>query len=176
MCNRDRFQVKAAALFEASWHPWKRREWEGQEIRGTIEAASVLDAKKGEYLEINKAVAKLSPSHIKRVQLHGLKEFPHTSCGCFGFLVFWIESLDGLGIMERDYRGEAPEGFTWDKLANAAGGKQTPGIVGVSRNYLCSKRFMQGEGGLEAVRWVSPKVFEILKDLLPQPGKVPVGK
>ena len=176
MCGRDRFMQKAAALFGVSRHPWKRRELEEQEIRGTIEVRNATHVKKGEYLEVNQAIERLSPSHIKRVQLHGLREFPHTSCGCFQFLVFWIESLRGIGIMERDYQGEAPEGFTWDKLANAAGGKQTPGIVGVSRNYLRSKRFMQGEGGLDAVRWVSPRAFEVLKDLLPHPNEVQIGK
>ncbi len=176
MCGRDRFQQKAAALFGVSRHPWKRRELEGQEIRGSIEVTNATDVKKGEYFEVNRAIERLSPSHIKRVQLHGLREFPHTSCGCFQFLVFWIESLRGIGIMERDYQGEAPEGFTWDKLANSAGGKQTPGIVGVSRNYLRSKRFMQGEGGLDAVRWISPRAFEVLKDLLPHPNEVQMVK
>jgi len=91
-------------------------------------------------------------------------------------LVFWIESLRGIGVMERDYQGVAPEGFTWDKLANAAGGKQAPGIVGVSRNYLRSKRFMQGEGGLDAVRWVSPRAFDVLKDLLSHSNEIQIGK
>ncbi|MFC1965858.1 hypothetical protein ACFLWI_02780 [Chloroflexota bacterium] len=176
MCGRDRLQVKAYALFGVSRHPWKRRELEKHEIRGTIEVGNTIDVKKGEYLEVNQTIERLSPSHIKRVQLHGLRKFPHTSCGCFQFLVFSIESLHGIGIMERDYQGEAPEGFTWDKLANAAGGKQTPGIVGVSRNYLRSKRFMQGEGGLDAVRWVSPRAFEVLKGLLPHPNEVQKGK
>ena len=176
MCGRDRLMQKAAALFGVSRHPWKRRELEEQEIRGTIEVRNATDVKKGEYFEVNQAIERLSPSHIKRVQLHGLREFPHTSCGCFQFLVFWIESLRGIGVMERNYQGEAPEGFTWDKLANAAGGKQTAGIVGVSRNYLLSKRFMQGEGGVDAVRWVSPRAFEVLKDLLPQPNEVQIGK
>jgi acetyl-CoA decarbonylase/synthase complex subunit beta len=176
MCGRDRLMQKAAALFGVSRHPWKRQELKEQEIRGTITVGNAIDVKNGEYVEVNRAIERLSPSHIKRVQLHGLREFPHTSCGCFQFLVFWIESLHGIGIMERDYQGEAPEGFTWDRLANAAGGKQAPGIVGVSRNYLRSKRFMQGEGGLDAVRWVSPKAFEVLRNLLPHPNDIQIGK
>ena len=175
MCGRDRFQIKSAALFGASWHPWKRRGLEGQELRGAIAAGEPIDEKKGEYRSVNQCVEKLSPAHIERVQLHAVREFPHTSCGCFQYLVFWIKSLNGLGVMERDYQGQAPEGMTWNKLANEAGGKQTPGVVGVSRNYLRSKRFMQGEGGLAAVRWMSPKAFEALKDLLPDPINVQVG-
>ena len=176
MCGRDRFQVKSAALFGASWHPWKRQELEDQELRGMVAVSQPLDISTGEYREVNQAVEKLSPSHIKRVQLHAVREFPHTSCGCFQFLVFWLKSLDGLGIMERDYLGEAPEGLTWNKLANAAGGKQTPGVVGVSHNYLRSRRFMQGEGGLEAVRWASPRAFEAIKDRLTHLEKVQVGQ
>ena len=135
-----------------------------------------IDIKKGEYSEVNQAIEKLAPSHIKRVQLHAVRDFPHTSCGCFQFLVFWLKSMDGLGIMERNYPGEAPEGLTWNKLANDAGGKQTPGVVGVSSAYLRSKRFMQGEGGPGAVRWASPRAFETLKDHLPRQEKVRVGQ
>jgi len=176
MCGRDRFQVKAAALFGASWHPWKRRALEGQQMRGAVRVGTALHARYGEYTSVNEAVNKLSPAHIARVQLYGLREYPHTSCGCFQFLAFWSNSLDGIGVMERDYKGEAPDGITWDKLANAAGGKQVPGIAGVSRNYLRSRRFMQGEGGLAALRWVSPKAYMALKDLLPDAGNVQVGK
>ena len=176
MCGRDRFQTKSAVLFGASWHPWKRRDLEGQEIRGAIQVGEPIDAKKGEYKEVNEAVRDLSPGRVTRVQIHGLREFPHTSCGCFGFLVFWLESLNGFGIMERNYKGEAPEGFNWDILANAAGGKQRPGIVGASRNYLRSKRFMQGEGGLAALRWASPKAYAAVKDLLPPNVAVTVGE
>jgi acetyl-CoA decarbonylase/synthase complex subunit beta len=175
MCGRDRFQIKSAALFGASWHPWKRQELSEKELRGSIAVGQPLNAAAGEYAEVNQALEKLSPSHLKRVQLHAIRECPHTSCGCFQFLVFRLESLGGIGIMERDYPGEAPEGLTWNKLANAAGGKQTPGVAGVSRNYLKSKRFMQGEGGLGAVRWVSPRAFEALKDRIPHPENVQVG-
>ncbi|MFC2015076.1 hypothetical protein ACFLUP_03690, partial [Chloroflexota bacterium] len=164
MCSKDRFQVKAAALFGASWHPWKRRDLEEQDIRGTIKVDVPIDAKYGEYPTVNEAVERLSPGNINRVQLHGLREFPHTSCGCFQYLTFWIESLNGFGIIERNYQGQAPEGLTWNILANAAGGKQAPGVIGTSKNYLLSKRFMEGEGGFEALRWTTPKVFEIIKD------------
>ena len=176
MCGRDRFQTRSAVLFGASWHPWKRRDLDGQEVRGPIEVGTPLDASKGEYREVNQAMKSLSPGQITRVQIHGLREFPHTSCGCFGFLVFWIESLNGFGIMERNYKSEAPEGFTWDILANAAGGKQTPGVVGASRNYLRSKRFMQGEGGFAALRWASPKAFDAVKEFLPSNNTVQIGK
>lgn len=175
MCGKDRLQVKSAALFGASRHPWKRRDLEDQDIRGSIEVGAGTDPEYGEYTSVNKAVEKLSPSHIKRVQLHGLREFPHTNCGCFQYLVFWLQSLNGFGIIERNYQGEAPEGLTWNILANAAGGKQTPGVVGVSRSYLLSKRFMQGEGGLDSLRWVSPKAFEAIKDRIPNEDNVQVG-
>ncbi|MDP6127403.1 MAG: hypothetical protein QF432_04535 [Dehalococcoidales bacterium] len=175
MCGRDRLLSKAAALFGASWHPWKRRDLEDQNIRGIIEVKAAKDTTNGEYREVNQVLGRLSPGNIKRVQLHGLREFPHTSCGCFQYLTFWIESLNGFGIIERNYAGEAPEGLTWNILANAAGGKQTPGIIGTSKNYLLSKRYMQGEGGFESLRWASPKAMGIVKDRLPDNNNVLIG-
>jgi len=176
MCGRDRLLAKAVTLFGASWHPWKRRDLEDQDIRGTIKVDVPTNTKYGEYPAVNKAVERLSPGNIKRVQLHGLREFPHTSCGCFQYLTFWIESLNGFGIMERNYKGEVPESLTWNILANAAGGKQTPGIIGTSKNYLLSKRFIQGEGGFESLRWISPKVLEIIKDRIHNKDNIQIGK
>jgi acetyl-CoA decarbonylase/synthase complex subunit beta len=109
------------------------------------------------------------------VHLHSLRRYPHSNCGCFQFLAFWLESRQGIGVMERGWAGVAPEGRTWDSLANAAGGKQAPGIVGVSEVYLKSNKFLKGDGGHAAVRWASPKAFEAIQSLVPDAGKVEVG-
>jgi len=175
MCGRNRYQVMAAALFGASWHPYKRREVLDGALRGRLPVEAPLDPEKGEYANVNRLVEQLSGGKVKRVQLHSLREYPHTSCGCFGYLAFWMDDPEGIGVMERGYKGEAPGGITWDTLANRAGGKQCAGIAGVSAAYLRSPRFLAGDGGVGAIRWVSPKAYDILKDRLPQQARVHVG-
>lgn len=75
--------------------------------------------------------------------------------------------------MERDYAGVSPEEFTWNKLANAAGGKADSGS-GRHFPQLPAVRAFQARGrGLEAVHCTS--AFEALKDRQPHPEKVQLG-
>ena len=82
-----------------------------------------------------------------------------------------MAEAQGIGVMERSYRAAAPGGYTWDRLANAAG-KQHPGVSGVSGQSLRSSKFLQGDGGYGAVKWLSPKAYELIKDLLPDPASL----
>jgi hypothetical protein len=166
MCGRDPGQVKCGALFGATWHPWKRRGLESQELREVIPKGRCLDPARGEYEGVNEAARRLTQGVVQRVFLHSLGGFPHTSCGCFHYLAFRIEGL-GLGVMNRGFRGSAPNGETWDSLANRAGGKQADGVSGLSLGYLRSAKFLQGDGGLAAVVWMPHDVLEQVRDLLP---------
>jgi acetyl-CoA decarbonylase/synthase complex subunit beta len=166
MCGRDPGQVKCAALFGATWHPWKRRGLESQELREVILKGRCLDAERGEYEGVNEAARRLSRGVIERIFLHSLEGFPHSSCGCFHYLAFRIDGF-GTGVMNRGFRGTAPNGETWDSLANKAGGKQADGVSGLSLGYLRSPKFLQGDGGLAGVVWMPYDVLEQVRDLLP---------
>jgi acetyl-CoA decarbonylase/synthase complex subunit beta len=75
----------------------------------------------------------------------------------------------GIGIMERGYAGSCPDGRTWKDLHYALAGKQVPGVTGAAPGYLQSAKFLQADGGWDAVVWVSPKVAAIMGERLP-PG------
>jgi CO dehydrogenase/acetyl-CoA synthase beta subunit len=83
-------------------------------------------------------------------------------------LAFRIDG-HGIGVMHRGFEGCAPNGETWDSLANRAGGKQADGVAGLSLGYLRRSEFLQADGGLSAVVWVTAKVLGEIQDLLP-PG------
>ena len=74
----------------------------------------------------------------------------------------------GIGVMDRSYRGEAPGGLTWSILANRAGGKQTPGVTGISLNYLRSPKAFAGEGGHGAIRWATKRAAEVIREACPE--------
>ncbi|MCX7014676.1 MAG: hypothetical protein NTW86_19365 [Candidatus Sumerlaeota bacterium] len=178
MCGRDRQQVIANALFGAgiNYHPWKRRDIQDVDLRAGIPAGTALDPLRGEYDSVNQAASRVTGRKIERVFLHSVRDYPHSNCGCFHFLAFWMEERQGIGVMERNYKRSAPGGRTWDQLANAAGGKQCPGLAGASPAYLRSPKFLQGDGGHAAIRWLSPKAFKIIQDLLPAPSRVEMGE
>ena len=50
-------------------------------------------------------------------------------------------------------------------LANRAGGKQTPGIVGISLDYIRSPQFLKGDGGMGNVVWLDSGLYERISDL-----------
>ena len=63
-----------------------------------------------------------------------------------------------------------PDGQTWEMLANRAGGKQSPGIVGVSHQYMHSPDFLKGDGGIANVVWVDSGLYRKIARLFP-PGQ-----
>ena len=127
-----------------------------------------IDPIAGEYAGLNETMWRLTGGRVKRVQLHALGDAPHTGCGCFKLIMFRTEApRAGVAIMGRGYKGEAPDGRTWEDLHYALGGKQAPGIAGASPGYLTSRKFLAAEGGWESVVWVTPDIAEIMGSDLP---------
>ena len=169
MCGRSRNEIKAGALWGADYRPWTRRAIGGDDLQFAIRKGEAIDAAAGEWSGINAAVQELTGGKLQRVRIHAVREMPHTSCGCFGALAFAIPGGRGIGIMDRSYKGHAPGDLTWSSLANRAGGKQSPGVMGITLGYLRSPRAFAGEGGLGAVRWATQRALEVMAPYLP-PG------
>jgi acetyl-CoA decarbonylase/synthase complex subunit beta len=177
MCaSRTYASIKAAARFDSADVPWKRPSEKDIPLRSIIRKGAVLDAERGEYQGSNEAIAAMTSGQISRVFLHSLRDHPHTSCGCFQTLAFWIPEVEGIGIMLRNSKATEPGGKTWSMLANSAGGKQTPGVSGVSLQYIRSPTFLRGDGGLANVVWVDSALYEKISGLLASSQKVATEK
>lgn len=169
MCGADRNATKAGALWGVEYRPWTRREVGGQELKRVILKGKAVAADAGEWAGVNQAARALTGGKVERVRIHSVCDAPHTSCGCFGALAFRIPGTEWIGVMDRSYKGEAPGGLTWSLLANQAGGKQSPGVTGISLAYLQSRKALAGEGGLSAVKWATTRCLETLRPNL-SPG------
>nr|WP_148688868.1 CO dehydrogenase/CO-methylating acetyl-CoA synthase complex subunit beta [Methanopyrus sp. SNP6] len=133
-----------------------------------IEKGECLDPEAGEYEGVNKAFQEHSQGAVERVFLHSCLEYPHTSCGCFQAVVFYIPEVDGFGIVDREYPGETPIGLPFSTMAGeASGGEQQPGFVGVSYGYMESDKFLQYDGGWERVVWIPKALKERMKHAIP---------
>ncbi|MGQ4872438.1 MAG: CO dehydrogenase/CO-methylating acetyl-CoA synthase complex subunit beta [Promethearchaeia archaeon] len=124
----------------------------------------------GEYEGINEMVKKRSLGEIERVYLYSGMEYPHTSCGCFEAIDFFIpETGIGHGIIDRNHPGVAINGLPFSAMANTTGGgKQAPGFNGISIQYIVSPKFQQYDGGINVVVWMGKSVKERIYDLLPE--------
>jgi len=132
-----------------------------------IEKGKILDEVKGEYENVNVVVADRSQGTFDRVYLHSVFEYPHTSCGCFEAVAFHIPELDGIGIVDRDFKGETPLGLPFSAMAGqCSGGKQVEGFTGLSLEYMRSPKFLQADGGYERVVWLPKEIKDELADYI----------
>jgi len=174
MCGRRWTEMLVGARYMSlsSGRPWRRRG-RPENCCTEIPLGRVIDPGKGEYEGLNEFVSRATEGRMARVFLHSVRDFPHSSCGCFHSLAWWSDELGGLAIMHRGFESAAPDGSTWMLLANRAGGKQQPGLTGVGLAYMKSPRFLQGDGGWAAVKWMTRKLQDELCCSVPEVRSIP---
>ncbi|KZX10393.1 CO dehydrogenase/CO-methylating acetyl-CoA synthase complex subunit beta [Methanobrevibacter filiformis] len=134
-----------------------------------IEKGEVIDEEKGEYINVNNMISQKTQGETERVFLHSVFEYPHTSCGCFEAVAFYIPELDGIGIVDRDFNGETPLGIPFSSMAGqCSGGKQVEGFTGLSLEYMRSPKFLQADGAYNRVVWLPQNIKESLKEYIPK--------
>jgi len=177
MCGRNWREMLVGARYMgvSSGRPWRRRG-RPENCCAVVPLGRALDPVKGEYEGLNESVRQATGGRMQRVFLHSVRDFPHSSCGCFHALAWWSASMGGIGLMHRGYEGAAPDGATWNELANRAGGKQAPGITGVGVEYMRSPTFLQGDGGWKSVKWMTSKLRDEVRDAAPQAAAIPTEK
>lgn len=133
-----------------------------------IEKGELLDPVKGEYAGANQVAAQRSLGEYDRVYLYSAFEHPHTSCGCFQAICFYIPEVDAFGIVHRDFIGPTVVGLPFSRMAGqTSGGKQVEGSCGLALELIRSPRFFQADGGLRRVVWMPKAVKERFKDCIP---------
>ena len=133
-----------------------------------IDRGEILDPVRGEFSGVNEAVKKRTMGEIQRVWLYTSFGYPHTSCGCFEAVAFYIPEVDGIGIVHRGYSGLAVNGLPFSTIADStAGGRQVDGFHGISIEYMRSPKFLQADGGYSRVVWMPKEVKERVKNFIP---------
>jgi acetyl-CoA decarbonylase/synthase complex subunit beta len=133
-----------------------------------IEQGECVDPEHGEYTGANQIMKEKTLGAIDRVWLYSAFGYPHTSCGCFEGLAFYIPEVDGLGLVFRDFQGKTVNGLAFSTMADsAAGGRQVDGFHGVSIEYLRSPKFLQADGGWNRVVWLPSNVKDRVRDFIP---------
>lgn len=144
-----------------------------------VEKGECIDPLRGEYAGVNQTVKLKSGGEIQRVWLYSAFGYPHTSCGCFEAVAFYIPEVDGFGVVHRGFTENTPIGLSFSTIADStAGGRQVDGFHGISIEYMRSPKFLQADGGWERVVWVPSVVLERVKDFIPKDlvGKIATEK
>lgn len=132
-----------------------------------IEKGAVINTLNGEFEGVNKFVKKASHGEIDRCSLYSVMEYPMTCCGCFECIALILPEVNGIMVVNREFKGITPSGMSFSTLAGTiGGGAQTPGFAGISKHYILSDRFLQGEGGIGRLVWMPSPLKEELKTRL----------
>jgi acetyl-CoA decarbonylase/synthase complex subunit beta len=133
-----------------------------------VNKGECLDPVRGEYKGCNELAAVKSMGAYNRVYLHSAFEFPHTSCGCFQSIWFYIPEVDAFGLVHRDFVGNTVVGVPFSTMAaDTSGGRQVEGFLGMALEYLRSPKFLQADGGLKRCVWMPKEIKERYKDAIP---------
>lgn len=133
-----------------------------------IPKGELIDDVKGEYSGPNDVTHEKSGGTVKKVFLHSIFDNPHTSCGCFEAIGFYIPEVDGIGVVHRDHRGTTPFGIPFSTMAGqVGGGVQSDGFVGMAIEYLRSPKMLQADGGWNRMVWLPKALKERVGDAIP---------
>ena len=131
-----------------------------------------LDSVRGQWANINAYVYANSKQNIRAFNAYSLLDHPMTSCGCFEAIVGLLPECNGVMIVNREYLGDTPAGMRFSTLANVAGGgQQTPGMIGVGKAYVTSRKFIAAEGGHARIVWMPRELKAFLREDLATIGE-----
>lgn len=133
-----------------------------------IAKGECIDPGSGEYTGVNEHARRRSMGEVDRIWLYSAFGYPHTSCGCFEAIAFYIPEVEGFGIVHRRFSGPTVNGLAFSTLADStAGGRQIEGFHGLSLEYLRSVKFLKADGGWSAVVWMPAEIKELLGSVIP---------
>lgn len=134
-----------------------------------VPKGELIDARYGRYTGVDEYLKKASGGAVETLNLYTIMENPMTSCGCFECIVAIIPEANGVMIVNRGFPGMTPIGMKFSTLAGTVGGgAQTPGFMGIGVNFITSKKFLAGDGGIKRIVWMPKALKERIKEAFEQ--------
>ncbi|MBI2954003.1 MAG: CO dehydrogenase/CO-methylating acetyl-CoA synthase complex subunit beta [Chloroflexi bacterium] len=132
-----------------------------------IAKGRLIDPVKGIWEGSNDFVYNNTQRTVENVTLYSIMESPMTACGCFECIMMVIPEVNGVMVVSREDSSMTPAGMSFSTLAGiAGGGLQTPGVMGIGKYFLTSKKFISADGGLKRVVWMSSFLKETMVEEL----------
>jgi acetyl-CoA synthase len=132
-----------------------------------IEKGETIDEWKGYFSGAIEFTRQHSHGSVDMVSMYSIMENPMTACGCFEAIMMVVPEANGFMIVSREDPSMTPAGMTFSTLAGmAGGGLQTPGVMGIGKYFVTSKKFIRADGGLKRVVWMSSFLKESMAEEL----------
>ena len=134
-----------------------------------IQKGDLIDERFGRYSGIDDYLKKATGGSVETLNLYTIMENPMTSCGCFECIIAIVPEANGVMIVQRGHTAMTPVGMKFSTLAGSVGGgTQNPGFMGIGRNFIVSKKFLSGDGGIKRIVWMTKNLKESLKEAFDQ--------
>gem|GEM_PF-1819845 len=146
-CELSYDALRAQALFTGSLEQF------------SIKRGELTDKNSVLYSGVAKFARILSEGEIAKINLQSLRDSPPPVTAYAQNLAYYSDRLDGIMILSSDYDGYSPDRRTFFGFLGEVAGRQIPGVMGISDDYLRSREFLSAEGGLKRVVWM-PSVLK----------------
>ncbi len=131
-----------------------------------IQKGVLLDGRVGRYTGVDEYLKKASGGAVETLNMYTIMDNPMTSCGCFECIAGIVPEANGVLVVHRGYSGMTPAGMKFSTLAaSVGGGVQTPGFMGVGVNFITSKKFIAGDGGIRRIVWMPTDLKVRIRDV-----------
>jgi len=141
-CELSYDAIRARALFTGSLEQF------------SIKRGELTDKQKVLYSGVSKFARILSEGTVSRINLQSLQDSPPPVTAHAQNLAYYSDQFEGILLLSGDYDGYSPDGKTFFGFLREVAGRQVPGVMGVSDEYLRSHDFLAAEGGLRRVVWM----------------------
>jgi acetyl-CoA synthase len=118
-----------------------------------------LDEKYGRYEGVDSYLKQASGGAVETLNMYTIMENPMTSCGCFECIIAIIPETNGVMVVQRGHTGMTPAGMKFSTLA---------GTVGGGVNFITSKKFLNADGGLKRIVWMTKNLKERIGEAFKQ--------
>ena len=113
-----------------------------------IEKGPAINAQNGEFEGVNRFVKKASHGEVDRCSLYSVMEYPMTCCGCFECIALMLPEVNGIMVVNREFKGLTPSGMSFSTLAGTiGGGAQTPRVCGNFEGIYPLRAVLTRRGG-----------------------------
>ena len=124
---------------------------------------------KGRWTGVDAYIKTATGGAVDTMNAYTIMDNPMTSCGCFECIIAIVPEANGVMLVQRGHTVMTPAGMKFSTLAGSVGGGvQAPGFMGIGRNFITSKKFLFGDGGLKRIVWMTKNLKESLKDAFNQ--------
>ncbi len=126
-----------------------------------IKKEEVIDPKMGRFKGVDDYLTTATAGAVETVNMYTIMVNPMSSCGCFECIVGIIPEANGVMLVHRGHTGMTPVGMKFSTFAGSVGGgAQTPGFMGVGVNFITSRKFLYGDGGIKRIVWMPKSLKE----------------